>query len=92
MLLLDNSYSMDFSGGGTANFTEARADATNILASIGRGSDASVLLMAGGVTPLLPAPSSDLDQLQKLLKGVDAGYGAANVPESSRPPRRCSRK
>ncbi len=82
VLLLDNSYSMDFSGGGTANFTEARADATNILASIGRGSDASVLLMAGGVTPLLPAPSSDLDQLQKLLKGVDAGYGAANVPES----------
>ena len=82
VLLLDNSYSMDFSGGGTANFTEARDAATNILASVGRGSDASVILMAGGVTPLLPAPTFDLDQLQTLLRGVDAGFGSANVPES----------
>ncbi len=82
VLLLDNSYSMDYSGGGDPNFAGARDAATNILASVGRGSDSSVILMAGGVTPLLPAPTFDLDQLRTLLKGVDAGYGTANVPES----------
>ena len=71
VLLLDNSYSMEFSGGGSANFSEARDDAANILANVGRGSDASLILMAGGVAPLLPAPTFDLDQLQQLLKGVD---------------------
>ena len=82
VLLLDNSYSMDYSGGGTANFTGARDTATNILANIGRGSDASVVLMAGGVTPLLPTPTFDLEQLQKLLAKVDAGFGMANVPDA----------
>ncbi len=82
VLLLDNSYSMDYSGGGTANFTGARDTATNILANIGRGSDASVVLMAGGVAPLLPTPTFDLEQLQKLLVGVDAGFGTANVPDA----------
>jgi hypothetical protein len=82
VLLLDNSYSMEFSGGGSANFSEARDDAANILANVGRGSDASLILMAGGVAPLLPAPTFDLDQLQQLLKGVDSGFGTANVPEA----------
>ncbi|MBI3877545.1 MAG: VWA domain-containing protein [Verrucomicrobia bacterium] len=82
VVLLDNSYSMESSAGATANFTSARDTAAKILTGAGRGSDFSVVLMAGGVAPLFDSPAFDAPRLVKELGKLDAGYGKANIPES----------
>jgi hypothetical protein len=82
VVLLDNSYSMESAGAGRSSFVQARETTGKLIEDLGRGSDASVVLMAGGVTPLIETPVFDLDRLQKELAKQDAGYGAATVPEA----------
>ncbi len=82
VVLLDNSYSMESSAGASPNFATARDTAAKILTDAGRGSDFSVVLMAGGVAPLLDSPAFDAPHLVKELGKLDAGYGKANIPES----------
>ncbi|MEW6302862.1 MAG: BatA domain-containing protein [Verrucomicrobiota bacterium] len=80
VVLLDNSYSMDYGGRANGNFTQARETTATIIDKLSRGSDASVILMAGGATPLLETPAFDLSRLNKELMALDAGYGRASVP------------
>ncbi len=82
VVVLDNSYSMEYGGAANGNFAQAKTAATQIIHNLGRSSDVSVVLMAGGVAPLNDAPTSDLDRLNKDLLAVDAGYGKATVPDS----------
>jgi hypothetical protein len=80
VVLLDNSYSMDASRAGLSNFSIARDEATRILADLKRGSDASVVLMGEGATPLLDEPTYDTGRLTQALTKLDAGFGSATVP------------
>ncbi|MBM3876052.1 MAG: VWA domain-containing protein [Verrucomicrobia bacterium] len=82
VVLLDNSYSMDSGAGASANFNTARDTATKIIEGAGRGSDFSVLLMAGGARPLLDGAGFDVPRLVKELGTLHAGYGKAQVGES----------
>jgi len=82
VVLLDNSYSMDSGVGAAANFNTAREMATKILEGAGRGSDFSVMLMAGGARPLLDGAGFDVPRLVKELGKLDAGYGKAQVGEA----------
>jgi hypothetical protein len=81
VVLLDNSYSMEFGGKANGNFAQAKQATQQILEDLGRGSDASVLLMAGGTGPLLDGPTFDLGRLSKETSALDAGYGKAEPPE-----------
>jgi hypothetical protein len=82
VLLLDNSYSMASGAGAAANFTSAREAATKIIEGAGRGSDFSVLLMAGGPRPLIEDTGFDGARLIKELAKLDAGFGKSQVGES----------
>lgn len=80
VILLDNSYSMDYGGRAGGNYAQARQAAGKIIDELGRGSDVTVLLMAGGVTPLAGGPTFDLSRLSKELAALEGGYGRANLP------------
>src|SRR6201996_3986934 len=80
VILLDNSYSMAASRAGTTNFSLARDEAGRMLNELPRGSDAQVVLMGEGGSPLLDEPTDDLARLTQALKQIEAGYGAATVP------------
>ncbi len=82
VLLLDNSYSMESGGKDTGNFVQARTTASEIITSLGRGSDVEVILMAGDNPELESIPNFDLSRLGKAVNELDAGYGRANVAGS----------
>jgi hypothetical protein len=82
VILLDNSYSMEYGASGNANIAKARDLSSKLVEGLGNGSDVSVVLMANGGAQLLEAPTFDTTRLNKELTKLDAGYGAARVPES----------
>jgi hypothetical protein len=82
VILFDNSYSMQASAGGSPNLQEARDAASKLVEELGRGSDVSVVLMAGGVSQLLDGPTFDLERVNREIGKLDASYGSATVPEA----------
>ncbi len=79
VIVLDNSYSM--SAGGVHSSHAAATDAAiEILRDLPDGSDASVIMMAGGVAPLLDEPTTRISLLIDELKKRTAGYGPADAP------------
>lgn len=82
VLMLDNSYSMESGGKDNGNFVQARNTASQIITSLGRGSDVEVILMAGENPELEAIPNFDLSRLGKAVSELDAGYGKADVAGS----------
>ncbi len=82
VVVLDNSYSMEYGGAASGNFHQAKEATGKIIDDLGRGSDVSVVLMAGGVSTLFDSPSFDLGRVSKETLALDAGFGSASVPES----------
>ena len=56
LVLLDNSYSMDFKGAGGTNFENARDTTAEIIKDLPRGSDVNVILMSDPDSPLYDTP------------------------------------
>lgn len=79
VIVLDNSYSMS-AGGANASHIAATHAAIEILRDLPDGSDASVIMMAGGVAPLLDEPTTRISLLIDELKKRTASYGPADVP------------
>jgi hypothetical protein len=80
VVLLDNSYSMQASRAGTANWTLARDEALRILGELKPGSEAAVLMMGDGGKGLLDTPTYDTGRLLQALAKAEGGAGAADVP------------
>ncbi|MEI8310624.1 MAG: BatA domain-containing protein [Verrucomicrobiota bacterium] len=80
VILLDNSYSMDAGTGGTTGFSAARGEAAQAISALAPGSDAQVVLMAEGGSPLLDEPTYDLARLARALEKTDAGFSSVSVP------------
>ena len=80
VILLDNSYSMDSGGTSGGNYAQAKQAAAKIVEQLGRGSDISVVLMAGGVSSVGGGPTFDLPRLTKELTSLEGGFGKAEVP------------
>jgi hypothetical protein len=83
-ILLDNSYSMEAGGGANSNFAEARNAIARLLQRLDPGSDASVILMAGGEDLGTTNGSQNLAGLAQEVKNLDAVYGRADIPRSLR--------
>lgn len=78
VVLLDNSYSMDVG----KTFTQARDTAGQIVRNLGRGSEASVVLMGGVPGPLLDEPTFATERIERELTKLQTGYGSAATPAS----------
>lgn len=81
VVVLDNSYSMA-AGGANANFDDARRHALRALRHVRDGSDASVVLMAGGPATLTDQPTFKTSLLSQQLERLTASYGQADAPAS----------
>lgn len=83
MVLMDNSYSMQAGPQGQSSFIAAQESARRIVSDLRRGSDVSVVMMAGAVGPIFDKPSFDSDRLLKSLAEQQPGFGIADVGSSS---------
>ncbi len=79
VVLFDNSYSMS-AGGANASHVQALRGTIELLGALPDGSDASVIMMAGGATPLLESPTVRIATLVDELNRNSATHGMADVP------------
>ena len=82
LVLLDNSYSMDFKGGGGTNFKKARDSAVKIVEQLKRGSDVNVILMSDPDSPIYDMPVFNTEAVAQELSEISAGFGQARVSAS----------
>lgn len=82
LVLLDNSYSMQAGGAESGTDAQARAAVDSILNDMGRGSEAGVLLMAGGARTLTQGLTFNLGALRRELAERPATQGRAEIPEA----------
>jgi hypothetical protein len=80
VFLLDNSYSMDSGESGQPNFVRAKQALAQRLDELPPGSDAAVILLAGGNAEELQRPTTDLARITRTLLPLEAAFGRANLP------------
>ena len=79
LVLLDNSYSLDFKGVGGTNFDKARDASVKIIEQLKRGSDVNVILMSDPDSPLYDTPVFNTTAVAQEISEMSAGYGQARV-------------
>lgn len=82
VILLDNSYSMEAKTAGNSHFKKAVDSSSQIIKQLKRGSEVSVITMAGGVAPLTHDPSFDLKGMVTELDKMRAGFGSVDTLEA----------
>ena len=82
VILLDDSYSMDATGGDRPHFTEAVDHAREIVDSLNHGSEISVVRTGGGPRPVFEGSTFDPEAMIGRLRILRGGYGAADAAES----------
>ncbi|MEE2813864.1 MAG: BatA domain-containing protein [Verrucomicrobiota bacterium] len=82
MVLLDNSYSLDFKGAGGTNFENARDTTAEIIKGMQRGSDVNIILMSDPDSPLYETPVFNTKAVAKEIAEMSAGFGQAQVSAS----------
>jgi GTP:adenosylcobinamide-phosphate guanylyltransferase len=82
VVLLDNSYSMELENTTETAFDSATDATCQILDSLKRGSELSVINMGGAASPVFETPIYDVHRLTRQLQQRDGGFGAASVADS----------
>ena len=82
ILLLDNSYSMDAGNHAATNLDIGKKDAGKLIEHGRRGSDVSVVLMAGGKVTGSKSPTTNRKKAAQEISELPAGFGAADVAQS----------
>ena len=82
VILLDTSYSMEASSGGTHRFQNAIDAACAIVEATGRGSEIAVIQTGGSPTPVFDQPVFDSAAVVRRLRTIRAGYGASDMQQS----------
>jgi hypothetical protein len=82
VVVLDNSYSMRAPAEGGSARDKARSDLRQILESLPRGSDVSVILAGQPVKTLLGEPSTLLEEIPKLLEKEPSFAGPLALQEA----------
>lgn len=78
VILLDNSYSMDYSAGVRSRFEQAKERAAQLIRSLKKGDDVAVFLVGEKVDPLIGEPTFDLDAAANAVLGAPISYGTAD--------------
>ena len=80
IIVLDNSYSLDFAGTGGTNFELAREAAAGLVQELQRGSDVNIVMMSNPDKPLYDTAVFNIEGVAGELSEMEAGYGQAVVP------------
>ena len=79
LVLLDNSYSLDFKGAGGTNFDKARDATVKIVKQLKRGSDVNVIMMSDPDSPLYDIPVFNTEAVAQEISEMSSGFGQARV-------------
>ncbi len=82
VVALDNSYSMEAGSTTGTAFSNATESACQILESLQRGSEISVINMGGKATPVFDTPVFDAHMMNRQLRERTSGFGAADTAQS----------
>lgn len=82
VILLDNSYSMDALGKSGTRISEAIDDTRQIVNSVGKGSDTSVILTGGVPAALFETPVFDTKAITDQLAFLETGRGATSLQQT----------
>ncbi len=82
LVVLDNSYSLDFKGAGGTNFEKARDTAAELVQELQRGSDVNIVLMSDPQSSLYDTAVFNTEAVAGELKSMQAGFGQAQVSTS----------
>ncbi len=77
VLLMDDSYSLEYEEAGGKPFHQARAMGVAMVKELKRNSDVQVVRLSGG--RLYDSPRSNLNRVQKDLGEMEAGFGKAQL-------------
>jgi hypothetical protein len=80
LLVLDDSLSMAYRGGGVPSLQKAQNQALKVLDSLRPGDRASVILAGAAPVAVLPSPTTDLGTLRQAVKTVAATQERCDVP------------
>ena len=79
IVLLDNSLSMEAGDEVRSNFSAAAAETVELLLNLPRGSEATVLGLAGPL-PTPPEPTHDVEGVARAISAATGGYGGPDIP------------
>ncbi len=77
VLLMDDSYSLEYEGTGGKPFHKAREMAAQMVKDLKHNSDVQIVRLSGG--KLYDGPRSNLNRVQKDLAEMEAGFGKAQM-------------
>ncbi|MCX8037432.1 MAG: VWA domain-containing protein [Candidatus Sumerlaeia bacterium] len=77
VILLDDSYSMNYVDGDLSRFERARTVAREVVGRLNRGDSVSVILMSDRPRRLFREPTFDLDQVRNQLARLECSYAAS---------------
>jgi len=82
VILLDDSYSMNYVDGETRRFERARAAARDVISRLKRGDSVSVILMSDRPRRLFREPTFDLDLAGDQLARLECSYAASGAEKA----------
>lgn len=82
VLLLDDSYSMNYVEGETSRFDRAREAARDVIGALRRGDSVSVILMSDRPRRLFREPTFDLDLARDLIGRLECSYAGSGADKA----------
>jgi len=82
VILLDDSYSMNYIEGDTSRFERARTVAQELIGRLKRGDSVSVILMSDRSRRLFREPTFDLDLAHDLVGRLECSYAASGAEKA----------
>jgi len=79
VILLDDSYSMNYTDGDRSRFEQARETARDLIAKLRRGDSVSVILMSEAPRRLFREPTFDLELARNLIGRLECSYAASGA-------------
>lgn len=82
VILLDDSYSMNYMDGDTSRFERARTAARDVIGRLRRGDSVSVILMSERARRLFREPTFDLDMARDLIGRLECSYAGSGAEKA----------
>lgn len=82
VILMDDSYSMNYVDGETSRFERAREVARKLVGRLRRGDSVSIIMMSGRPRRLFREPTFDLDLARDLIGRLECSYAASGADKA----------
>jgi len=84
VMVIDNSFSMGYSGGSPRPYDEAVAAAGRLLDTLNEGDVVSLVALSDRARPLVREPSLDIETVRREIDQLALSQGSTNLPDALR--------